>query len=292
MPSSKELQKRISSINNTVKITKTMQLVSATRMKKAQELAVNSLPYSKAISEVISKIGKIDDYSSPYLKHQSKQTKTCVIAIGPSKGFVGSMVSQLQMEINSFFANQPTSDLIGIAINKKGQKALEGANIECMYTFSDKISGNNIESLKPIFSVILDGFLSFTYNNVFLAYTHFESIGKYYPRIIPLLPIEEIRPSEESVNATTNSIPAKFEPSKEEILDSLLKNYYEYTIVSSVMSSEAAEHASRMMAMKKATDNALELKKNLLSEYNKNRQEAITNQMLEIVGGGLINSNY
>jgi len=282
MSQNKEIKTRLKTVKNISKVTKTMQLISATRMKKAINRVNDSLPYSTALNNLINQLGTVDNYLNEYMQQHSSVNNIAILVIGPSKGFVGGMLSTLNLElahhIRDLKLQFPNAILTGISVQKMGLKILNSCGINSAYHFGNTYEGLSARELVPLYTLLLDGFKSEKFDLVYLCYMNFNSALSNKAIMIQLLPVHL-----PNVKETLN-VNDKLEPSAPEVVDFLIKEYFEKQILNALLSSNATEHSVRMLAMKNATDNAQNLIQELTLSYNKDRQTKITEQIIEVSG--------
>lgn len=266
------IRKKIKSVTNVKKITKAMQLVSAIKMKKAQQVAIEGRPYQEEIEKIIRAVSpKIDPSLSPLINQPDDKVerKNLAIVIASNKGLCGSFNFNLLRFIvkNTDFKN---TDFIIV-----GKKAnlLSKFSAHIMADYSSNIPINSVSAL---FEFALSKYLDKTYKNVDLYHNQFVSTIQSKPVVTTLLPIKMVLGEEKNSEYL-------IEPSPKEIVDSLLRSFVEEKLRFAFIQSEAGEHSLRMMAMKNATDNATDVIYNLTMVRNKIRQEKITSELLDMV---------
>lgn len=271
----RQTRKKIRSVTNVKKITKAMQMISAIKMKKAQNEAVEGRPYDEELKKIIFKVmPKISNHYSPLLTEKiiSENKKRLAIVIASNKGLCGGF------NINLFRFITQNCDLKKTDFVIVGKKATYlsrlGANI-----IADFSSNHPINNISAIFNLILEKYLKEDYFEIVIFYNKFISILKIQPTILKILPIK-INLENKDLIITKDYL---IEPSPEKIIDQLLRSYVQQSIKNSIIESEASEHSSRMIAMKNATDNATDVIYNLTMLRNKIRQENITNELLDMV---------
>ncbi len=289
MPNNKGVKRRIQTVKNTSKITKAMEVVSASKMKSAQNRALSTVPYADGLYRIIKKIGFIPDYKNPLMRDVKKAKSAGIIVIGPDKGFVGGMITDIMLKTSNLIKElkekNPDLKVYGISIFKKGEKVLKSLGIENKYHFSDYNEKPTTTELTPILKVLVEGFVSEEYDEIYIVYSHFINTMQQKTVTKKLLPISFEDITENGENS--ENISYTFEPSMEAILDKLIPEYFEYQIFAAIMDSMASEQSARMVAMKNASDNAKEIEKNLQLKYNKTRQASITQEIIEVVSGSL-----
>ena len=273
------IKRRISTAQNVSKTTRAMQMISASKLKKAQENALSSRPYVEKLSMISSNLAqKVDsDQKNEYLK--SKTTgKTLFVLISPDKGLCGGLVTNLARFINEL--TKESKDYSFLTVGKKAEIIAQRYGKEILASFEFGNTLPNFENVFPILKIAEENFLSTKISNVNLVFTNFKSLFVQYPIVNNLLPIEF---SDESDNKTTGV--NLFEPNLESLLPYLIKHYLEMSIHQALLENYLSEQAARMFAMQNATDNANDVISELKLEYNKLRQEKITNEILDITGG-------
>ncbi len=296
MASGKEIKTRINSVNNTAKITKAMQMISATKMRKAQDIALAAQPYSRGLYSIVKKIGKVPGYSHPLMRVSEQKNRALVLTISSQKGFVGGLNASLESSLRKFKEENSFDVLDGVGLHKFGIKVQLNAGVNTLYQFPQSFDPVVSTDLDSVFKTIKDGYFAGDYDVVYINYSELVNAALQRPVIKQLLPLsldEIIQKAQEEVDseASKDMVPYKFEPTPRAVLDFLIPEYFENQIITAILNSNASEHAARMLAMKNATDNANELSGALKLQYNKNRQAQITQQMLEVVGGSLKKKN-
>jgi len=276
----RQARKKIKSVTNVRKITKAMQLVSAIKMKKAQQSAIEGKPYQEHLESMIKKLVlKIDmRYSDLLVPKEGAKKKDLALVISSNKGLCGGF----NMNLFRFILKNIEIRNTDFAIVGKKATLLSklGGNV-----IADFSSNTPLESVSALFNLALSHFLDNTYSNIFLFYNKFVSTLAVDPVKYPLLPIVLNLESEEEdkEKAQMEEVEYLIEPNPEEIITPLLKNFVEEKIRHAIIQSEAGEHSSRMIAMKNATENANDVIYNLTMLRNKLRQEKITNELLDMV---------
>lgn len=302
MSSTREIKRKLKSISSTAKITKTMQMVAASKMKSAQDRAAAVVPYTQGLHEIIRFIGELNNTAHPLLQSQKEIKSIAIVSIAPTRGFAGQLPSMLLLSASGFVEKMkskfPGAAIHGIGIHKIAIKVLEKLELEIDFQFSDPLENPTTTDIDAITSVIRNGFMEKRYNLVYLCYPQFINTMVQEVVIKKLLPLSWKKIQEEEIEQTDN-LPQEeqrantslFEPSRRQVLNRLLPEYFETQVFSALLDSIASEHSARMIAMKKATDNANEMIGALQLNYNKNRQASITNAMLEIAAGSITEEN-
>lgn len=273
------IRKKIKSVTNVKKITKAMQLVSAIKMKKAQQVAIDGRPYQTEIENIIRAVSPKIDPSLSLLINQPEdkvERKNLAIVIASNKGLCGSFNFNLLRFIvkNTDFKN---TDFVIV-----GKKAnlLSKFSAHIMADYSSNIPLNNVSAL---FEFVLTKYLDRTYKKIELYHNQFVSTIQSVPVVNTLLPINFSQKNNEVEGEKSKETEYLIEPNPKEIIDSLLRSFVEEKLRFAFIQSEAGEHSLRMMAMKNATDNATDVIYNLTMVRNKIRQEKITSELLDMV---------
>jgi F-type H+-transporting ATPase subunit gamma len=289
MPSTRDIRRRIKSVKNTAQITKAMQMVAAAKMKKAQDAATQGRPYVDLLNKVLVSLqSRVEESAHPYFSHGAG-SKTLVILITSDKGLCGAFNTNLLKKVVTAELGPETEF---ITIGRKGSQSLARLKKNLSADFSIKDPARFPE-LRPVAKLLQDKFLSGEYSRVLVAFNNFVNTATVIPSIEQLLPINPVtlggKRSYEGigmgeVNDATQGpvLEYTFEPNTAEVFAQVLPQYVNNTLFQMLLESRASEHSSRMVAMKNATDNAKQMLKDLSLEYNKLRQAAITNELLEI----------
>jgi F-type H+-transporting ATPase subunit gamma len=280
MANLKEIRNRITSVSSTMQITSALKMVSAAKLKKAQDAITAMRPYAEKLTELLQNLSAtLDGDTGGEFTKQREIKKVLVVAITSNRGLCGAFNSNIIKEVKSraeFYAGKQVDVF---AIGKKGNDILKKTNTiaDNQSAIFDQLSFDNAA---VIAENIMAKFVAGEYDRVELVYNQFKNAATQIiktEQFLPLAPIES-----DQVAAAGDYI---FEPSKEEIVLTLIPKSLKTQLYKAIRDSFAAEHGARMTAMHKATDNATELRDQLKLTYNKARQAAITNEILEIVGG-------
>jgi len=276
----KEIRNRISSVSSTMQITNAMKMVSAAKLKKAQDSITATLPYSNKLSDLIKSISaSVDSNDSNPLFEKREVKKSLLVVITSNKGLCGGFNSNIIKEaINASFKNESSKPDF-ITIGKKGNDILR-KKFNVISSHNEIYDDLNYSNVKVIAENIMQKFADEEYDEVILIYNHFKNAATQIITKEQFLPISDENDENQSVSGDYI-----FEPNKIKILDELIPKSLSIQLFKAISDSIAGEHGARMTAMHKATDNASELKDQLKLTYNKARQTAITNEILEIVGG-------
>jgi F-type H+-transporting ATPase subunit gamma len=291
MPNLRDIRRRIKSVKNTAQITKAMQMVAATKMRRAQQAAINLRPYASSLDDIAghlyANIGK-DEVSHPLLQGSTKTGKTAVVVITSEKGLCGALNTNLLREV----LKTDSPDRVYISVGRKGRQFLARLKKNLLADFELKDSPTFAES-KTISRFILQKFEEQQFDRVEIYYNRFVNTLSQVATLYPVIPIGagvldvarnlgEAERSEQQEHKGDDRVTYNFEPEANELLERLLPHFIHLELYEKILESRASEHSARMVAMKNATDNAKQLIKDLTLEYNKARQAAITNEILEI----------
>jgi F-type H+-transporting ATPase subunit gamma len=279
MANERLIKGRIKSAKNIAQITKAMQMVAASKMKRAQALALSGRPYAEKIAEVVATlVKKIDKGKHPLLK-KNVTGKRLIVLISTNKGLCGGLNTNLFRSLSRSFTHTELDESGFVTLGKKGELFLVRMKLSLLADFS----GSSVtESIPALTTFIVDGFLKGEYKEVYIVYNNFISALKQEPVLKKILPIAEFK-TEELTPEKGEELDFLIEPSIDALLDQLLFHYLENQIRDALLEAEASEQSARMIAMKNATDNANDLVGLLTLEYNKARQEKITYEIADIV---------
>lgn len=280
MANLKEIRNRIASIGSTMQITSAMKMVSAAKLKKAQDAIVQMRPYSNKLTELLQNLSAtLDAEDGGALTDQREVNKVLLVAITSNRGLCGGFNSAVIKEVRNIVETKYSGkDVSLLTIGKKGDDLLtKEFNI---YANKNEVFDDlTFENVAVIAENLMLQFTEGTFDRIEIVYNQFKNAATQILTEEQYLPI--VPPSSED----SNTVDYIFEPSKKEIVEGLIPKSLKTQLYKAVRDSYAAEHGARMTAMHKATDNATELRDELLLIYNKARQASITNEILEIVGG-------
>ena len=279
MSNLKEIRSRIASISSTMKITSAMKMVSAAKLKKAQDRMSNIRPYAKALKSTIQNLLPNVNHSEIKLTKQfSEKQKTLIVAITSNRGLCGGFNANIFKKAKEL----KNEDIEVFSIGKKSADLFSRNQYRVIKTENDILDEPTRVLSQKISQEIINEFLAGKWSKVILIYNKFKNAGTQIVESTPILPIKI---NDEDTEDNQSGKDYIFEPDKTSIINTLIPNQIHTQLFEAVLNSIAAEHGARMTAMHKATDNANELKQNLTLAYNRQRQAAITNEILEIVGG-------
>lgn len=284
MPSTRDIRRRIKSVKSTAQITKAMQMVAASKMRKAQQAALAGRPYAQLMNNVLAEVlAQAGDFRHELMEERPVQ-KTALILVSTDKGLCGGLNGNLMREAAKF----DKSTTIYITAGRKGSQfvARTKRQLAAEFTYRDAPLFNEA---RVISKFARDLFLKGEVDRVQVLFTNFISTLTQKPQINTLLPVGEIKgvsagiAGEEMTGELVKSgTEFLFEPNPDTVLGNLLPHYLNFQVYQILMEAKASEHSARMVAMKNATDNAKQLIKDLTLEYNKMRQASITKELLEI----------
>jgi F-type H+-transporting ATPase subunit gamma len=279
MANLKEIRNRIASVSSTMQITSAMKMVSAAKLKKAQDAITAMRPYSDKLTELIQNLSGSIEGDTPNSYTQVRlEEKVLLVAITSNRGLCGGFNSNIIKEVGNYIVSHPNQAIELFTLGKKGDDIL--AKKHKIYQNNNSIFDQlTFVHTANIGQEIMEAFAQKKFDKVVLIYNRFKNAATQIVTTETLLPIV----AEVSDKASTPDY--IFEPSQEEIVNELLPKSIKMQLFKALRDSFASEHGARMTAMHKATDNATELRDQLKLTYNKARQAAITNEILEIVGG-------
>lgn len=280
MANLKEIRNRISSVQSTMQITSAMKMVSAAKLKKAQDAITAMRPYSEKLTELIQGLSASleGDFAAKYTE-QREIKKVLIVAIASNRGLCGAFNTNIIKQVKNLTENVYAGKIVGVfAIGKKANDVLLKTN-DVMANRSDIYEDLTFDNVAKIAEALTRLFVDGEYDRIEIVYNQFKNAATQIVQTEQFLPLAPIEASE---GVASDYI---FEPSKEEIVLTLIPKSLKTQLYKAVRDSFASEHGARMTAMHKATDNATELRNQLKLTYNKARQAAITGEILEIVGG-------
>ena len=279
MANLKEIRNRILSVSSTMQITSAMKMVSAAKLKKAQDAITAMRPYANKLTALLQNLSANLDAESGSKFAESRPVKTVlIVAITSNRGLCGAFNSNIIKQTNQLAEIYSDKKVSVVAIGKKGNDVLS-KNLEILSNQSTVFDKLSFENVAEIAEMLMAKFESGAFDKIELVYNKFKNAATQIVTTEQFLPIV--------ATADKRGVPSDyiFEPTKEEIVKTLIPKSLKMQLYKAIRDSFASEHGARMTAMHKATDNATELRDQLKLTYNKARQAAITNEILEIVGG-------
>lgn len=299
------IRRRIKSVANTRKITKAMELVAASKMRKTVQLAQASRPYAATMKAMVDEVRQlVDPQTHPLLAGRKDVAASLVIVAASDRGLCGGFNSQLLKKTMEFLRSRTESDIRVITVGRRAEAAVRRAGYQIVAAFDAISNAPSFERTQPIGDYVYKEFMAGHVDRAFVVYTDFRSAITQVPTATQLLPIipeaelvgqeakvEEdesddeghVRPDNEEEGVYESAI--LFEPNPEKVLDALLPRLLETRIYQTLLESSASEHSARMMAMRSATDNASDMLQDLTLTFNQARQAGITREISEISAG-------
>jgi F-type H+-transporting ATPase subunit gamma len=293
MPSTREIRRRIRSVKNIAQITKAMQMVASSKMRRAQERVQQSRPYAEQLRELVSRLARItgeDIGDESGLLKQRPVRNIGYVLITPDRGLCGALPSNINrkaassaLEQQKTFAEQGTRPGIEyVAVGRKGREFVTRNQFHLVAEFTNYGDRPSLVDASAIAQVATDAFLKGEVDVVYLVYAKFINTVTQQPTVVQLLPVQP--PTEES-GTQSETIDYIYEPDAASIFEALLPRYVDIQVYQALLESLASQYSAQMVAMKNASDNANDLIQDLTLTYNKARQASITTQILEIVSG-------
>jgi len=285
MATLRQIRRRIRTVENTAKITKAMELVAASKMRRAQNNALAGRPYAEKVRSVLIDLAEtlpsLDAETLHPLLQRREPKAMDIILITPDRGLCGGLPSALNRHAASFTVERGLPARI-ISIGRKGRDFFRRAGTPIVAEVVGLADYPTYEEVLPVAQVAIQDYIAGLCDEVYLIYALFVNTMVQRPEVLKLLPVEP------PVRSGTPPVDYIYEPSREAVLAELLPRYVERQVYGAVLEAKASEQSARMVAMRSATDNAEEMIHDLTLMYNKVRQESITKELLELVGGAEI----
>ncbi len=283
MANLKEIRQRIASVQTTRQVTSAMKLVSAAKLRKAQDAVIKIRPFAGKLAEILANLSETLQESGEcaFAKSKGDGSRLLVISINSNRGLCGAFNANVNKTTMQVIADNAAQGLTNVEVIAIGKNAYESAQRNKLTVSEQNDIYNNIdfEHVSPIMDKVMDDFAAGKFDKVLMVYNSFKNASTQEVVTEQILPVKF---DDKNSNTNTNYI---FEPSEQSLVDKILPMTLRMQLYKAILNSYAAEHGARMTAMHKATDNATELLRNLNLQYNKARQAAITNEITEIVGG-------
>ncbi len=281
MPNVREIKRRIRSVQNTAKITKAMSMIAASKMRRAQEMALRGRPYAERMQDLLADLAAQpheEDTLHPLLRRREEVKNVEIVHITPDRGLTGGLHGKVNRAAAEFILAE-NFEVATVAVGKRGRDFMtrHGQNVKAVFT--DLGDRPLLTDTTPISRIVIDDYAEGTVDAVYLGYPQFVSTTQQKPVVVPLLPV---KPAELESHEAVGYI---YEPDAATVLSDLLPRFVEMQVYYAVLEAIASEQSARMVAMRNATDNANEMVEDLTLVMNKARQEAITKELLDIVGG-------
>lgn len=280
MATIREIRRRIKSVQNTAKVTKAMEMVAASKMRRAQERTMAARPYAEKMQQVLADLAaqhRSGEEVHPLLQ-QREVNRIALIHITPDRGLCGGLVANINRSVASFILEQNVL-ITTVVVGRKGRDFMIRSGQEVRAEFTQLGDRPSIVDIQPITHIVIDDYTNGLIDEVYVSYTRFVNTMNQQPVLWRLLPVEPtaIEPGQ--------NVEYIYEPSPAEVLAELLPRFVEKELYHVILEAIASEQSARMVAMRSATDNAKEIVEELTLTYNKVRQEMVTKELLDIVGG-------
>lgn len=288
MASLKEIKSRINSVKGTRKITSAMKMIASAKLRKAQTAITNFLPYQEKLDAILIRLLTSDtSYESPFIQER-EVNRVGIVAFSSNSSMCGGFNSSTIKEFKSTYAkyeNLGKDNILIYPVGKKIASAVKKVNLAVQGDYTSMADTPSYQEVQELAKDLIEKFVNKELDEIVLIYFHFKSTGSQYLTNKVYLPFA-LNPEEEAVQEKSSyEVDYIFEPSKEEILQTLIPTVLYSRLFAALLDSNASEHAARTMAMQIATDNADELLYDLGIQYNKTRQQAVTSELLDIIGG-------
>lgn len=289
MSNARLIKGRIKTTKNIRQITKAMEMVAASKMRRAQVQAISSKPYANKLRESMRRVAEARGGIDHALLKKNTVGKKLFLLVSSDKGLTGGMLSNLFRAVDTKLKTIRKEDAQFIIVGKKAKSYILKTDYEVLAEFSELPETISLEDCLPISHMIIEGYKESKFRSVEVIYMNFISTLLQEPTINSLLPIDisdldmPVERQQSTDLTTVNQHEYLFEPSAEEILEWILPYYVEIYIYQTLVEAKASEHSARMVAMKNASDNAAEIIDGLTLEYNKARQASITGELLDII---------
>ena len=283
MAGGREIKTKIKSVQNTRKVTRALEMVSASKIRKAQDRMKASRPYARMMRQIVGHVAKANtDYAHPFMVERKDVKRVGYIIVSTDRGLCGGLNSQMFRRILADMRvwQEKGVEIDLVCVGQKAATFFRRLKVNMLASVTHLGEQPHVDQLIGVIKVMLDGFEAGNIDRVFLCYNDFINTMAQRPVQDQLLPL----PADEALDSK-HSWDYLYEPDAQELLDGLLDRYIESQVYQAVVENNACEQAARMIAMKNATDNAGDLIDNLQLVYNKARQAAITQELSEIVGG-------
>lgn len=291
MPSAREMRQRIRSVANIAQVTRALQAVSASRVRRAQQAALATRPYATRAWSVLVHLARQAgrDYVHPLLTERREVRRILVVLITGDRGLAGAFYGNIVRTTLDRFRDSPVP-VSYIVVGRKGRDIMSRRRVHILAEFSNLPVSPTFADVSAIGRLAVDAYLQGEADQVYLVYTRFVNLLRHEPRIQKVLPMEidstEDRVDEAGLAGAVAHPVYIYEPGEAELINLIVPRFTALQLFQAVLESLASEHAARMVSMRNATENAIDLGEALRLQYNKARQQAITSDILDIVGGG------
>lgn len=293
MATAREMKLRIKSIKNISQVTRALEAVSASRVRKAEAAVKESRPYAEKAWQVLRHLSAQPARGNvhPLLEERAEIRQVLTVVISGDRGLAGAYYSNI-VRFTLEHMKEEEAPVSYVVVGRKGRDMLARRGVDLKAEFSDLPSEPTYSDVSAIGRLLLDEYLEGRVDKVLLIYTDFVNLMRQEPTIKQLLPLEVGEPEGRVEQEWAQSLEPEgpqpayiYEPGQEELVDFIVPRFTQLQVFQAILEGMASEHAARMVAMRNATDNAKELADDLQLDYNKARQQAITSEMLDIVGG-------
>lgn len=279
MANLKELRNRITSVSSTMQITSAMKMVAAAKLKKAQDAITEMRPYAQKLEEILVNVSStLDASENEYAREAEKVERVLLIAISSNRGLCGAFNANIVKKVQAY-ENESNARVEVICVGRKGMEIMTKRGSDVVDDYNDFYSNPHFEDAKAIAETLMEHYTEGKYQRVELIYNRFVNAATQEVQVEQFLPVRQPETKEDAAGDYI------YEPGKMEILEDLIPRSLKTQLFKALLDSLASEHGARMTAMHQATDNAKDLKRDLSLDYNKARQAAITNEILEITAG-------
>lgn len=291
MASLKEVRSRITSVQSTQQITKAMKMVSAAKLRRAQDAILRMRPYAQRLNGILGNLSRLtgDDFENVYATQRDPR-RVLIVAVTSDRGLCGAFNANIvkatyRLIQERYAAQYAAGNVTFLAIGKKGHEAFTKRGEKLLGDYQTVFSNLSFDTVRVAAEQAMEGFRNGEFDRVELIYNEFRNVATQIVRTQQLMPIQPEAEAADTKATSRNEPWYIFVPSQEEIMTDLIPKSLKIQVYKAVLESNASEHGARMTAMDKATENAGELLKALKLTYNRTRQAAITTEILEIVGG-------
>lgn len=278
------IRRRIRGVQSISKITKAMEMIAASKMRRTQERGLQGRPYTQKITEVIAALSAVTQGKSsshPLLDVRQSPKRIGLVHIAPDRGLSGGLVSNLNRKAANFILEEGKPASV-VAVGRKGVEFMRRTSQDVVAEFSQLGDKPSLLDTLPISRIVMDDFISGKVDAVYICYARYINTMVQAPTVTRILPVAAATLGEDGAKSQTDYM---FEPDAETVLNALLPRFVEMGVYHSILESIASEQSARMIAMRNATKSAHELIDDLTLVYNKARQESITTELLDIIGG-------
>ncbi|WP_162340979.1 ATP synthase F1 subunit gamma [Cyclobacterium salsum] len=283
MANLKEVKERINSVSSTQQITKAMKMVAAAKLRRAQDKIVQMRPYSQKLTSILNNITSGTEGGTDIVYAEERPvSKLLIVPITSDKGLCGAFNSNILKATMALTEEHADKQITVMPVGKKALDFFKKKDFSTHTDYAKLFEDVSFEPVKEAAEFVMDSFVAGKFDNVLLVYNEFKNVATQAVIKEQFLPISKIEPEEGDSKPSQEYL---VEPSREYIIEELVPNSLKIQFYKAILDSNASEHGARMTAMSKATDNAAELLKELKLVYNRTRQAAITNEILEIVAG-------